>query len=92
MVVVTGLDMVIEVAPDGEVLREWSVVGEDTWSRFSREVDYRKVPTTRPRRAHPIFAFLLGNDIWATRCNLKDAVCLTKPGKRIDIAGSYAHE
>ena len=92
IVVVTGLDMVVEITPDGEVLREWSVVGEDTWSRFSREVDYRQVPTTKPHRAHPNFAFLLGDDIWTTRCNLKDAVCLTKPGKRIDIAVSYPHD
>ena len=39
IVVVTGLDMVVEITPEGETLREWSVVGEDTWSRFSREVD-----------------------------------------------------
>jgi hypothetical protein len=92
IVVVTGLDMVVEITPEGETLREWSVVGEDTWSRFSREVDYRKVATTKPHRAHPNFAFLLGDDIWTTRCDLKDVVCLTTPGRRIDVAVSFPHD
>jgi hypothetical protein len=91
LVVVTGLDMVVEITPEGEVLREWSVIGEDTWSRFSRAIDYRKVATTKPHRAHPNFAFQLGTDIWATRCDCKDAVCLTSPG-RIDIPVSYPHD
>jgi hypothetical protein len=92
IVVVTGLDLVVEISLEGEILREWSVIAEDTWSRFSRQIDYRKVPTTKPHRAHPNFAFFLGNDLWTTRCDLKDVVCLTSPGKRIDISVSYAHD
>jgi len=92
IVVVTGLDLVMEITTDGEVLHEWSVVGDDTWSRFSRRIDYRKVPSTKPHRAHPNFAFLLGDDIWATRCDLKDAVCLTASGRRIDIPLSFPHD
>ncbi len=38
----TGLDMVVEVTPDGKTLREWGVLGESPWVRFSRDVDYRK--------------------------------------------------
>ncbi len=67
----------MEVTPEGEILREWSVIGEDTWARFSRQIDYRKVPTTKPHRSHPNFAFLLEGDIWTTRCDQKDAICLT---------------
>jgi len=92
IVVVTGLDLVVEVGLDGKVLREWSVVGEDTWARFSRDIDYRKVPTTKPHRSHPNFAFMLDDSIWATRCQLKDAICLTKPGLRIDVEVSYPHD
>jgi hypothetical protein len=92
IVVITGLDLVVEIDLQGNVLREWSVIGEETWARFSREIDYRKVPTTKPHRAHPNFAFLLGDEIWTTRCDLKDSVCLTNPGKRIDIAVSFPHD
>src|SRR6266568_3903970 len=42
-VAITGLDMVIEMTTAGEVIREWNVLGEDPWARFSREIDYRKV-------------------------------------------------
>jgi hypothetical protein len=92
IVVVTGLDLVLEVTTEGEILREWSVIGEDTWARFSRQIDYRKVPTTKPHRSHPNFAFLLEEDIWITRCDQKDAICLTSPGGRIDIAASFPHD
>jgi hypothetical protein len=92
VVVVTGLDMVVEITPNGEILREWSVVGEDTWSRFSRKVDYRKVASTKPHRAHPNFAFLLSGDIWTTRCDCRDAICLTSPRERIDIGVSFPHD
>ena len=92
IVVVTGLDMVVEVDLKGKILREWSTAGEDTWARFSRNVDYRKVATTKPHRSHPNFAFMLGDDVWATRCQLKDAICITSPGARIDIDVGSPHD
>src|SRR5579862_4058509 len=39
----TGLDLVLEIDITGNILREWSAIGEETWKRFSRDVDYRKV-------------------------------------------------
>ena len=51
--------MVVELAPDGTVRREWSAVGGDPWGRFSREVDYRKRDTTKPHRSHPNYVFEL---------------------------------
>ncbi len=74
----TGLDMVMELDASKTVLREWSTVPTDTWDRFSREVDYRKVPTTKPHEAHPNQVFLIRDDIWATRGNSHDAICLTQ--------------
>jgi len=92
IVVVTGLDMVVEVTPEGEILREWSVTGEDTWIRFSREIDYRKRATTKPHKSHPNFAFFVDEDLWITRCDDRDAICLSKPGKRVDISVSFPHD
>lgn len=81
----TGLDMAIEMAADGEILRQWSVLeDQDVWHRFSPDVDYRKVATTKPHEAHPNYVFLLGDDVWATRGKLHDAICLTTPGLRMD--------
>ena len=52
LVVSTGLDMVVKVTPEGQVVSEWNVLDEEPWSRFSRTTDYRKVETTKPHMAH----------------------------------------
>lgn len=87
LIAVTGLDMVVEITPEGEVVGEWNVLGADTWQRFSRDVDYRHVQSTKPHLAHPNFVFMTGGDVWTTRCDLNDAICLTKPDRRIDLSG-----
>jgi hypothetical protein len=88
----TGLDMVMEVTVDGKVVREWSVLDADPWARFSRSVDYRVVASTKPHRSHPNYIFHIGTDIWVTRFEQRDAVCLTDPGKRIDIGLERVHD
>ncbi|HXM66186.1 MAG TPA: hypothetical protein VN911_05600 [Candidatus Acidoferrum sp.] len=88
----TGLDMVVMLTPQGRVLAEWNVMGGDPWSRFSREVDYRKVESTKPHQSHPNSVFQLGGDIWVTRLSQKDAVCLTTPRKRINIDVQRPHD
>lgn len=76
----TGLDMVLEMTTDGEVVEVWNVLGEDPWARFDPAIDYRKVVTTKPHLAHPNFVFALGDpalpEIWATRFEQRDAVLL----------------
>ncbi len=88
----SGLEMVLEVTPEGRVLREWNVLGEDPWQNFSRQIDYRKGISTKPHRAHPNFVFYAGDDIWTTRFELKDAICLTRPGRRIALGGERVHD
>ena len=39
----TGLDMVVELTPTGDVVKIWNVLGDDPWARFSRDTDYRLV-------------------------------------------------
>jgi len=92
LVAVTGLDMVVEVSLDGEVLQEWDVLGEPLWTRFSREIDYRLVPTTKPHRSHPNHVFQLGDEIWVTRLHQRDAISLSDPSRRIDIAVQRPHD
>jgi hypothetical protein len=92
LVVVTGLDMVVEITTAGEVVHEWSVIGEDPWVRFSRKTDYRLVPTTKPHRSHPNHVFELHGEVWVTRFQQRDAICLTTPGLRIDIAVQSPHD
>jgi len=88
----TGLDTVVKFTSGGEVLKTWNVLGEDPWSRFSPQVDYRKVESTKPHGSHPNCVFQLDGETWVTRLQQKDAVCLTTPGKRINIEVQKPHD
>jgi hypothetical protein len=92
LAVSTGLDMVVEFTLQGQIVRLWNVLGGDPWERFSPTVDYRKVASTKPHQSHPNFVFHLGDEIWVTRGQQRDAVCLTHPGRRIDIAVQFPHD
>jgi hypothetical protein len=91
VVAVTGLDMVVEVAPDGRVVSEWDVLGEENWHRFSRSTDYRKIGTTKPHVAHPNYIFFDGGEPWVTRLEQQDALNLVD-GRRIEIAIERVHD
>jgi len=75
-VAVTGLDAVAELEPDGTLLRLVSVVGGSVWDRFSPTIDYRKMSTTKPHRAHPNFVFFVDGRPWVTRFEQRDAIPL----------------
>jgi hypothetical protein len=88
----TGLDTVVEVTPSGEVLSVVNVLGEDPWGRFSQDVDYRRVRTTKPHHAHPNHLFYIGDEPWATRFEQRDAVSLADPSRRIAIGLERVHD
>lgn len=88
----TGLDLVLEITLTGEVVREWSTYEGDPWSRFSRSRDYRTVASTKPYVAHPNYIFYVDSDVWVTRFEQRDAICLTSPGKRITIGLERVHD
>ncbi len=88
----TGLDQVLELAPDGHVERRWNVLGPEPWGRFDPGIDYRKVLTTKPHGSHPNFVFEAEGEIWATRFEQRDAVCLTRPERRLEIGVERPHD
>ena len=93
LVVNTGLDQLIEVTRDGDVKQRWSVISDDPWSgRFSPDVDYRKVPTTKPYEAHPNHVFHIGDEIWVTRFDKRDAISIDDPTRRIEIGVERVHD
>ncbi|MCP3982165.1 MAG: hypothetical protein GY716_22895 [bacterium] len=92
LVAVTGLDMVVELDLDGGILREWDVLGREPWSRFDRNTDQRKVASTKPHESHPNHVFEWRDQIWVTRFEQRDAVCLTHSERRIEIGGEPPHD
>jgi hypothetical protein len=88
----SGLEMVLEITPEGEVVREWSALGEDPWTRLSKAIDYRKGISTKPHRSHPNYLFYIDDHIWVTRFEQKDAICLTSPDRCINIGIERVHD
>ncbi len=93
-VAVTGLDAVAELSPAGELRRLVSVLGDDPWERFSPDVDYRKVPTTKPHRSHPNYVFFPDGDgrPWVTRFQQRDARPLAGDGPPFAIEVQGVHD
>ena len=92
LVVNTGLDQVLELSVDGEVVNEWNVEHKDPWHRHDPAVDYRLESSTKPYDAHPNHVFQLGDEVWATRFKHMDAVSLTNPGRSIHIGAERVHD
>ncbi|MDH4116421.1 MAG: hypothetical protein OEX04_05210 [Acidimicrobiia bacterium] len=93
LVVNTGLDQLIEVGLDGELVRRWSVTGSDPWNgRFDPDEDYRLHASTKPYEAHPNHVFHIGDEPWVTRFEKRDAVSMVDPGRRIDIGAERVHD
>lgn len=92
LLAVTGLDLVAEVTPEGALTRCWGVLGQDPWQRFERATDYRRWPTTKPHQSHPNYVFCCGDEVWVTRFEQRDAVCLTAPARRIALEVERPHD
>jgi hypothetical protein len=86
-----GLEMVVEMTHEAEIVHLWNVLGEDPWARFSPQVDYRKL-STKPHRAHPNFVFYIGQELWATRFHQGDAISLAAPERRIPVSSNRIHD
>lgn len=88
----TGLDMVARFSRTGELLSACNVTNEARWSRFSPDIDYRRVESTKPHKSHPNFVFELKDQVWVTRFRQRDAICLGDRAKRIEIAIEGPHD
>jgi hypothetical protein len=86
-----GLELVLELTEDGEIVEAFNVLGEDPWAAYDPKVDYRKI-STKPHRAHPNYVFQLGDEPWATRFEQGDAVSLLDTSRRIEISSERIHD
>lgn len=92
LVAVTGLDLVVEITKGGEIVQEWPVLEGNTWERFDRETDYRKILTTKPHLSHPNYVFFHQGNTWVTRFVQRDAIRLTGESGRIEAQGEKLHD
>jgi hypothetical protein len=92
LVASAGLEMIIEVTIEGEVQNVWNVLGEDPWERFSPDTDYRRVGSTKPHRSHPNYIFTIRDEVWVTRFQQGDAMCLSDQSKRVKVCDERIHD
>ena len=92
MVASTGLNMVVEIDWDSQLLQHWIVGPQCPWERFSKETDFRKLPSTKPHDAHPNFVFIRDKKRWVTRFHYQDAVCIDASGLSIPIQAGNPHD
>jgi len=92
LVAISGLDMVVEVNLCGDILQLWDVFDGRPWSRFSRLIDYRLGVSTKPHQSHPNHLFMVEDEVWVTRFEQKDAICLNRPNRHIPIGIEGVHD
>jgi len=92
VVVSTGLDMVIFFNKDYEPVKFYNVTGNDPWHKFSKDIDYRKVITTKPHESHPNYVFQVNEEVWVSRFEQKDAVCLQDITQCMNIGTERIHD
>ena len=91
-VVNTGLEILQVVCEKGEIHEEHNIAKVETWERFSKDVDYRKIGSTKPHETHFNNVFTVGDDIFVTRLVQKDAINLRNPEDKFDIEVGNPHD
>lgn len=92
LVAVSGLELVIEMSLDGDVLQEWDMLGDSTWERLDRSVDYRIGVNLKPHRAHPNHIAIVNDEPFVTRFEFRDVVSLNDPSRRIAPGTERLHD
>ena len=59
-----------------------------TWKRLPSNTDLRFAGSTKPHEVHVNYVFFIGNEMWCTRFQQKDAISLTNPQRSIDLSVS----
>ena len=91
-VVSTGLDMLVLIDENDNVVNAFNSLCKDPWHKFSESTDYRKVISTKPHESHPNYIFQIDNETWVSRFEQKDAICVTDNSKRINIGSERIHD
>lgn len=90
----TGLDRVGQFVGNKEILHPVVSVEEcqqEECRQIESNVDYRKI-STKPHLSHPNYIFEVGNNVWVTRFEQKDAICLAEPEKKMNIEVERPHD
>lgn len=89
----TGLDMVVLLDKETlEPVKYINALGKDPWHKYAKNVDYRQYVTLKPHESHPNYVFELDDQLWVTRFNQMDAVCLDDLDKKMSVGVERLHD
>lgn len=91
LVASSGIEAVLEMDLDGRLLHQYPV-DDERQQVFAGDGDLRFGVNLKPHEIHPNHLFLVGDEPWATRFELRDAVSLVDRQRRIAIDRQRVHD
>ena len=96
-IVITGLDLVIKYSLDEKKIKTFYNCYPEikTWEKFDKDLDFRKINTTKPHLSHPNHVTVFQNKVFITRYKQKDVLIFSMNGKvldKIDLNKGIPHD
>jgi hypothetical protein len=80
----TGLETVDHVSLDGDLLHRWDLLdGCSEARRIDPDLDYRRIPDTKPHHIHPNHLWARHGELWVTGLKVPGAVRVTGNRRRV---------
>lgn len=89
----TGLETVDHMSLDGVLLRRWDLLGDFAEARtIDPNLEYRRIPDTKPHRVHANHLFVRDRALWVTQLRTSRAVSVTEPGGEVAFDVGMPHD
>jgi hypothetical protein len=89
----TGLETVDHVSLEGELLHRWDLLGAHPDARrIDLQLDYRRIPDTKPHLLHPNHLWTRDGELWVTGLKIPGAICVTGDPRRITFQTGRAND
>jgi hypothetical protein len=89
----TGLETVDHVSLGGELIHRWDLLeGRPDARRIDPELDYRRIPDTKPHLLHPNHLWVRDGELWSTGLKVPGAVCVTADHPQVTFETGRPHD
>ena len=89
----TGLETVDHVSLDGDLLHRWDLLDSHPEARrIDPDLDYRRIPDTKPHRLHPNHLWVRDGELWVTGLKVPGAVRVTGDRRQITFETGRPHD
>jgi hypothetical protein len=89
----TGLETVDHVSLDGDLLHRWDLLdGDSDVRRIDPDLDYRRIPDTKPHYLHPNHLWVRHGELWVTGLKGPGAVRVTGNRRKVTFETGRPHD